>query len=497
MALQYVNGLLSYLIVIVCSLLMSLYGTNNPFQIGYSGSDSSVFIYVAKEILDGGMPYRDTFDHKGPLIYLIDALGLAINEQIGIWIIELITIFVIFLFTYKIARILRCSVFLSCFIVSIGVFFLSCYFQGGNLTEEYACAFIIISLYYFLNYFICGEVKKVELVLCGISFASVCMLRANMIALWIIMCIGVMVERICKHCEKDICKLLYWFLIGTAIVIIPILIWLIRNNAFNDFINDYLFFNFLYSSDVERVSFANIIEAIKFFIMGPPLVLTLPFLCYLCIKQNRFIDWLCMLTIVLSVVLSCISGQKYEHYGMIFYPLVIYALSRILYEIFLLKEDTTKKKVMKFFLLSSYVCLVFCYFLPFLFFFINIMKSTIFRHNGIFSNEKKVVSVIQSLTNEKDKITVVGNNNMFYLLSKRKSASKYSYQHPIAKVYPKIWGEYFADIRQLTARVVVLPTSARYNYPYKEILPTLNDNYTLVTVLPGNETYEIYILKKL
>ena len=61
---------------------------------------------------------------------------------------------------------------------------------------------------------------------------------------------------------------------------------------------------------------------------------------------------------------------------------------------------------------------------------------------------KQIAIVIQNLTNENDRITAVGNADILYLLSNRKSASKYSYQYPIGKIYPKIWEEYFDDIRQ-------------------------------------------------
>lgn len=51
--------------------------------------DSSVFRYVAYVMKKGGIPYRDTFDHKGPVLYLINYLGLLINLN-GVWIVEVI-----------------------------------------------------------------------------------------------------------------------------------------------------------------------------------------------------------------------------------------------------------------------------------------------------------------------------------------------------------------------------------------------------------------------
>ena len=82
-----IKSIFTYLYIFFCSLLFSFLCSNNPLQKGYTLTDSSVFTYVAKVIIAGGMPYRDTFDHKGPLIYLIDACGMQLdmnNEWIRI-----------------------------------------------------------------------------------------------------------------------------------------------------------------------------------------------------------------------------------------------------------------------------------------------------------------------------------------------------------------------------------------------------------------------------
>ena len=52
------------------------------------GVDQSVFVYVAKGILQGEAPYLDRWDHKGPLLYLINLIGLIIDENWGMWVIQ-------------------------------------------------------------------------------------------------------------------------------------------------------------------------------------------------------------------------------------------------------------------------------------------------------------------------------------------------------------------------------------------------------------------------
>jgi hypothetical protein len=53
--------------------------------------DAGVFMYVASVALDGGLPYRDVWDHKPPGVYALTALGLALGgrSEIGVWGLEL------------------------------------------------------------------------------------------------------------------------------------------------------------------------------------------------------------------------------------------------------------------------------------------------------------------------------------------------------------------------------------------------------------------------
>jgi hypothetical protein len=50
--------------------------------------DSGVFFYAAQRLLDGGVPYRDIWDHKPPGVYFIDAVGLALARQTGVWMVQ-------------------------------------------------------------------------------------------------------------------------------------------------------------------------------------------------------------------------------------------------------------------------------------------------------------------------------------------------------------------------------------------------------------------------
>ena len=52
------------------------------------GSDSAIFIYVAKGILEGDIPYLDRWDHKWPLLYVLNLFGLLIHDTWGLWLVQ-------------------------------------------------------------------------------------------------------------------------------------------------------------------------------------------------------------------------------------------------------------------------------------------------------------------------------------------------------------------------------------------------------------------------
>ena len=68
-------------VVIVWSLFLCvlfLYAVDS--FVNAPGRDSGAFLYVAKGILDGEMPYIDRWDHKGPLIYIINVAAIVISD---------------------------------------------------------------------------------------------------------------------------------------------------------------------------------------------------------------------------------------------------------------------------------------------------------------------------------------------------------------------------------------------------------------------------------
>src|SRR5256712_4560338 len=63
--------------------------------------DTGVFTYVARLIGDGGLPYRDAWDHKPPGVYLIDAVALAVAVLWGLWASEVVALALAAILSYR------------------------------------------------------------------------------------------------------------------------------------------------------------------------------------------------------------------------------------------------------------------------------------------------------------------------------------------------------------------------------------------------------------
>ena len=130
-------------------VLLVLAGVSPHWQ-PLPSTDSSVFLYTAETILDGGLPYRDVWDHKGPLIYYIDALGLSIADgsRWGVWLLELIFVTGAAWLGYR----LLSEVFgrpAALFASVAWVLMLAPVLDLGNLTEEYGLLFQFGALWFF------------------------------------------------------------------------------------------------------------------------------------------------------------------------------------------------------------------------------------------------------------------------------------------------------------------------------------------------------------
>jgi len=439
------------LVILLVAFVFSLKCSINIWNVGVSGTDSSVFQYVARVILDGGMPYRDTFDHKGPLLYLINTAGLLISRWRGIWLVEWAALFASFAMLYKIARI-KCRRITSLIVMFCSVVPLFAYFEGGNLSEEYAMPFIAAATYIFTDYFVNDRINRFRLIICGLSFGAVCLLRINMIVVWAVMCIAVLIQCLTRQQYKRLSFFLTYFILGTLLIAIPIIIWLMVNGAFSAFIQDYFIFNFAYAADSERATLTKWTETFLYFLNNRFVLMALIISIYLAAKKKDIFHCANIVFLFGSIIVCAMSRRIYPHYAMILVPVLAYPFACAA---FMLQEEMQKEKgaalLVTAFLLVSDVLPVW----------IPAFQDVVWmsarpRETYLTSKEAMAREIINQYSQEEDDIIVFGNWNAIYNLSGRFAASRYSFQDPIGKIAPEIMDAFFQELEENKPKVFVL-----------------------------------------
>lgn len=477
------------IIVMLLTLLafaFSFQCSNNLFHIGDTAPDSSVFKYVARVIIEGGMPYKDTFDHKGPLIYLLNVIGIHIGKQRGIWVVELVAICLTFFSIYMIAR-LQCSEIQSLLITVVCGASLFKYFQGGNLVEEYALPFIGLSIYIFSDYFNNRKITDARIIFSGVAFGAVCILRLNLISVWAVMCIGVVLDCLKGGKTRELLRYIGLFVGGACIIFVPAALWLIRGNAFGDFIDCYWTFNRMYSA---TGVFAEKRDALFTFLDNSLLQIILIGHFILTVIDRRFFNILYSLYVCLELVMISLSGNIFMHYGMVLVPLMAYPISCMVS----MARKTNYGKI----ILSAFAIYVMASsVLPIWHeVFTDATSDFVTRENN-YINEYyyEVKKDIDQNTLPSDGIIVCDNDDMYYNLSNRFAATRFSYMTMPLIVNEEYKREFYNEINNQPPKLIVLPDDY---YDYEKMANYVKrKKYSLIDCveIDNNAKIKVYLLK--
>ena len=124
-----------------------------------------------------------------------------------------------------------------------------------------------------------------------------------------------------------------------------------------------------------------------------------------------------------------LSGFVYMHYGMIIVPALVYPITCIVQEMVGKDKNLLTAKIV---IILAVICIAMPQW--------NNATTKMLRDfstrkvNHIDSWHRKVAEFIKTHTEADDKITVCGNDDMYYNLSRRFSASRFSYTLPLFTV---------------------------------------------------------------
>ena len=101
------EGIYIFLLMLILSFsYLYVFSTSlSPFYKYPFLYDSGIFQIIGKGWTEGIIPYRDLWDNKGPLLYLINALGfLLTGDKYGVFILQVINLSVALYIIFRIFR---------------------------------------------------------------------------------------------------------------------------------------------------------------------------------------------------------------------------------------------------------------------------------------------------------------------------------------------------------------------------------------------------------
>lgn len=288
---------------------------------GQAGTDSSVFVTVARMIDGGKVLYRDVFDHKGPVIYAVDFIGLKLGGLRGVGLLELAAIFLAAWLTFQA---LAVAVSRSVALIALLLFpftFFHC-IEGGNLVEEFALPAIAYGNWFLVNAVVRKRVSFGGVLLLGAAAALVALLRLNMLSVFVVACFAVAYCGMLRKSFGFLVKSGIGFLAGAAIVVVPVILYFAHHHALGDFLYANLGFNLSYagsSSFPEKViSLLKRIDIAYFFL---PIAFALLLLASERNRRELAVFLLAEAGITAFVTLG--NATYYGHYALVTIPLLL------------------------------------------------------------------------------------------------------------------------------------------------------------------------------
>lgn len=415
-----------------------------PWSGALPETDSAVYLYMGKALQNGKVMYQDVFDHKGLVLYLINAFGMMLTggSFTGVWLLEVVNAFATALLAFKVIKLItgkKAVQYMTVFLTIAGLT-ISQLLTDGNLTEEYALPWITLALYICLKYFIDGAYQFYEIILLGISFTVIVFIRANMVAVFAAFMPLVLVQLICQKKWKDIGICAGNFLLGCVLVLLPIFAYHIATGSVGDMMSYYFQFNLEYCSESAMPIWEVMWRLFRRLTLYSGMLIAAGALFY----KNRIFQ-MSIWFYAVSLALASMSGRAHAHYAIILLPALIVPMGML----FDTLADKERAKSVKMYMITGLLLVL-----------VQAGISVVTYHQP---EKSEAVQYLMEHTEESDNVLVMGNYCINYLESNRSYANKFFYQAPIINNSERMYLEFLEELEADKPDVVLVPGDREEN----------------------------------
>jgi hypothetical protein len=319
----------------------------SPHQQPNPLTDSGIFLYIGEQLRNGATLYVDAWDHKGPVIFYINALGLLIGggSRWGVWLLELVAVAGGALLGYGVMRRAfgRLPALFGSFLWLIA---LPSVLEGGNLTEEYGLLFQFAAVWFFVR----GEQSDARWqdLAVGLMMGLAFWMRANIIGLPAAMLLVLLWQALRQKHRRAWLRIAS-ILGGFLLVAVLIAAFFAARQALPALWDGAFYYNLVYSEDLPADRFSSILTGFRRLPILLIFGVTGWLLCVAELLQSAPEKKPASLLPVLAVaapielVLVMLSGRAFPHYYMSWLPVFGLLSGYLLWTLIRLAEPAAQK----------------------------------------------------------------------------------------------------------------------------------------------------------
>lgn len=313
---------ISIVILFIFSKNSWLYSTNDWV-------DANAFMTVGNAWDHNIIPYKDIFEQKGPLLYLI--YGFAAKTGLwfhGIFILECVLMAIslwLLSTSFQLLSNNRLKINITLLIYVIGFVFMP-YFDRGGGVEEIATVAIVYLLYLVTRFVKKYEIYAHQLIIAAVLFTIIFWIKYTMILSYLVLLIAYIAYLYLNRSFHKILIIILINILAFGFISAVIIIYFYLNGAISQLFDVYFIDNITkYSGNNLGGANHPIITWLIYF--RSVLIIFLPIMMISIVKpHNKFIKNNLIIVLLIIISLNFVFSNNYRYYSLIVYPIVIYLL---------------------------------------------------------------------------------------------------------------------------------------------------------------------------
>jgi len=389
------------------------------------GADESIFLYQGKILNVGSMPYIDSWDHKGPLLYILNSLAISIplTNSLGVPILQAALLFGALAYIGLSSKTLTSNNKNHLmFIIFVTITSLTIYLgiHSFNTSEFWCLPIQLVTYYKLIDYFSNAKEKMIHqkylFGLClwlGFALVFTLLIRPNN-------SFGIIFGTILFifHLKKITPSIFLSYFLGIVPLLILVFFYFnpINQNLAKEFFDQYILYNIDYSNGY---SFRQKIYGFGYLFLN---YLKLPIVIFLLIlillkskKVSNFSTKVCCSFVAVDFLSQTTSGRGYSSY------LVGTFASVLIFIFFLLINHEILEINLKFSV--ALATLVFISSID--------VQGFALRWHSNYKEQILASEYLRKHTTAADKILYLGPNPYVFVRADRFSSSKFIYSYPL------------------------------------------------------------------